>query len=88
MRVTVRDTGVGVAPEHLPRLFERFYRADASRSREGGGTGIGLAIARSIVESHGGRITASSEPGRGSSFTFDLPAAEAAVSTTDRRGST
>ncbi len=86
--VDVRDSGVGIAPEHLPRLFERFYRADASRSREGGGTGIGLAIARSIVESHGGRITASSEPGRGSSFTFDLPAAEAAVSTTDRRGST
>ena len=86
--VDVRDSGVGIAPEHLPRLFERFYRADASRSREGGGTGIGLAIARSIVESHGGRITASSEPGRGSSFTFDLPAAEAAVSTTDRRAST
>ena len=71
--------GVGIAPEHLPRLFERFYRADASRSREGGGTGIGLAIARSIVESHGGRITAKSEPGRGAIFTFDLPAAEAAV---------
>lgn len=86
--VEVRDSGVGIAPEHLPRVFERFYRADASRSREGGGTGIGLAIARSIVESHGGRITATSEPGHGSSFTFDLPAAEAAVSTTDRRAST
>ncbi len=84
----VRDSGVGIAPEHLPRLFERFYRADASRSREGGGTGIGLAIARSIVESHGGRITATSEPGHGSAFTFDLPAAEAAVSTSDRRAST
>lgn len=86
--VDVRDSGVGIGPEHLPRLFERFYRADASRSREGGGTGIGLAIARSIVESHGGRITASSDPGHGSTFTFDLPAAEAAVSTTDRRAST
>ena len=86
--VEVRDSGVGIASEHLPRLFERFYRADASRSREGGGTGIGLAIARSIVESHGGRITATSEPGHGSAFTFDLPAAEAAVSTTDRRAST
>ena len=86
--VEVRDSGVGIAPEHLPRLFERFYRADASRSREGGGTGIGLAIARSIVESHGGRITATSEPDHGSAFTFDLPAAEAAVSTTDRRAST
>jgi signal transduction histidine kinase len=86
--VAVRDTGVGIAREHLPRLFERFYRADASRSREGGGTGIGLAIARSIVEAHGGRIIAASEPGHGSTFTFDLPAAEAAVSITDRRAST
>jgi signal transduction histidine kinase len=86
--IEVSDSGVGIAPEHLPRLFERFYRADASRSREGGGTGIGLAIARSIVESHGGRITATSEPGHGSAFTFDLPAAEAVVSASDRRAST
>jgi signal transduction histidine kinase len=88
--VTVADTGVGVGAEHLPRLFERFYRADPARSRDdGGGTGIGLAIARSIVEGHGGRITAESEPGRGATFTFDLPAATAAVptrtTTTDRR---
>jgi signal transduction histidine kinase len=89
--VTVADTGVGIAPEHLPRLFERFYRADAARSRDdGGGTGIGLAIARSIVEGHGGRITAESEPGRGATFTFDLAAVDAAVSAsaptaTDRR---
>jgi signal transduction histidine kinase len=88
--VTVADTGVGIGPEHLPRLFERFYRADPARSRDdGGGTGIGLAIARSIVEGHGGRIDAESEPGRGARFTFDLPAATAAVpagtTTTDRR---
>ena len=86
VQVQVIDTGVGVGAEHLPRVFERFYRADPSRSREdGGGTGIGLAIARSIVEGHGGLITAESEPGQGATFTFDLPAAEAAVSTTDRR---
>jgi signal transduction histidine kinase len=88
--VTVDDTGVGIAREHLPRLFERFYRADPSRSRDdGGGTGIGLAIARSIVEGHGGRISAKSEPGRGATFTFDLPAASGAragtTTTTDRR---
>jgi signal transduction histidine kinase len=86
VRVRVTDTGVGVGPEHLPRLFERFYRADASRSRDdGGGTGIGLAIARSIVEGHGGRITAESEPNNGATFTFDLPAADAALPVTDRR---
>jgi len=86
VRVQVIDTGVGVGSEHLPRLFERFYRADASRSRDdGGGTGIGLAIARSIVEGHGGRITAESEPNKGATFTFDLPAADAVVPVTDRR---
>jgi two-component system phosphate regulon sensor histidine kinase PhoR len=89
IQVEVHDTGVGVAPEHLPRLFERFYRADSARSRDdGGGTGIGLAIARSIVEGHGGRITAKSEPGIGATFTFDLPAARAAVTATDRRTTT
>jgi signal transduction histidine kinase len=76
--VAVIDTGPGIAPEHLPRLFERFYRADAARSRGDGGTGIGLAIARSVVEAHGGRIRAESRVGLGSVFTFDLPVAEAA----------
>jgi signal transduction histidine kinase len=87
VRVVVADTGVGVGSEHLPRLFERFYRADPSRSRDGGGTGIGLAIARSIVEGHGGRITAESAPGRGATFTFDLPAATSDVPVPDRRTS-
>ncbi len=70
--------GRGDPPEHLPRLFERFYRADPARSREDGGTGIGLAIARSVVEAHGGHIRAESELGKGSVFTFDLPVASAA----------
>jgi len=85
VQVIVTDTGVGIQPEHLPRVFERFYRVDPARSRDDGGTGIGLAIARSIVESHGGRIVAESDPGHGSVFTFDLPAVEAAVAANDRR---
>jgi signal transduction histidine kinase len=73
--VAVTDTGPGIDAEHLPRLFDRFYRVDTARSREEGGTGIGLAIARSVVEAHGGRIWAESEPGKGSTFTFELPVA-------------
>lgn len=76
--VHVADTGPGIAPEHLPRLFERFYRVDPARSAREGGTGIGLAIARSVVEAHGGRIWAESVPGQGSVFTFELPVAPAA----------
>jgi signal transduction histidine kinase len=83
--VAVQDTGPGIAPEHLPRVFERFYRVDTARSRDEGGTGIGLAIARSVVEAHGGRIWAESEPGRGSRFTFELPVAPATGPET-RRG--
>jgi signal transduction histidine kinase len=79
VEVEVRDTGVGIPAEHLPRLFERFYRVDTSRSRaDDGGTGIGLAIARSVVEAHGGHIHADSEPGKGSTFMFELPVANAA----------
>jgi signal transduction histidine kinase len=77
-QVAVIDTGHGIEPEHLPRLFERFYRADAARARGDGGTGIGLAIARSVVEAHGGHIRAESRVGQGSVFTFDLPVAGAA----------
>ena len=73
--VRVSDTGPGIPPEHLPFVFERFYRADPARAREDGGTGIGLAIARSIVEAHGGSIRAESEVGSGTTFTFDLPVA-------------
>jgi len=78
--IVVSDTGVGIPSEHLPFVFERFYRADAARARGLGGTGIGLAIVRSIVEAHGGTVRARSEPGRGTSFAFDLPFAGDAVS--------
>jgi len=73
--VEVRDTGVGIAPEALARVFERFYKADRSRLRDGDGAGLGLAIARHTVEAHGGRITAASELGHGTVFTVLLPAA-------------
>jgi signal transduction histidine kinase len=72
----VRDTGVGIAPEHLPLLFERFYRADKSRTRALGGSGIGLTIAKALSEAMGGQISAeSSGLGQGSVFTFTLPLA-------------
>jgi signal transduction histidine kinase len=83
VEVSVADTGVGIAPQDLPRLFERFYRVDQARSREDGGTGIGLAIARSVVEAHGGHIHAESELGKGSTFTFDLPVAASAKNRRD-----
>ena len=83
VQIKVADTGVGISPEHLPRLFERFYLVDSARSREDGGTGIGLAIARSVVEAHGGHIKAESELGHGSTFTFDLPVAPAAKNRRD-----
>ncbi|MFC1974793.1 sensor histidine kinase [Chloroflexota bacterium] len=72
--VTVADTGLGIAPEHLPHLFTRFYRVDKSRSRAGGGSGIGLTIAKHLVEAHGGSIWAKSEgKENGSVFGFSLP---------------
>jgi two-component system phosphate regulon sensor histidine kinase PhoR len=71
--VEVSDTGRGIGREHLPRIFERFYRADASRSREEGGTGLGLAIVKHMVEGHGGRVSAESEPGRGTTITCWFP---------------
>jgi two-component system phosphate regulon sensor histidine kinase PhoR len=76
--VSVRDHGAGISPEHLPRIFERFYRVDKGRSREIGGTGLGLAIAKHIAQAHGGRIAVESTPGSGSAFTIHLPAADRA----------
>jgi signal transduction histidine kinase len=70
----VQDTGRGIAPEHLDRVFDRFYRTDRARSRDSGGTGLGLAIVRAIVEAHGGKVTVESQGlGQGSTFTIQLP---------------
>lgn len=71
---SVRDTGIGIAPEHISRLTERFYRVDRSRSRETGGTGLGLAIVKHVLNRHQGRLEVESEPGEGSTFTAVLPA--------------
>jgi signal transduction histidine kinase len=71
--VSVLDTGKGIPPEDLPMIFERFYRVDKSRARTTGGSGLGLTIAKRLVEAHGGKISAESLPGKGSSFTFTLP---------------
>ena len=70
---TVADTGIGIAPEHVPRLTERFYRVDRSRSRATGGTGLGLAIVKHVLIRHQAELDVDSEPGRGSRFTVRLP---------------
>ena len=71
--MTVRDAGPGIAPEDLPHVFERFWRADPARARDPGGAGLGLPIARWIVEEHGGRIELESAPGQGATATVCLP---------------
>ena len=76
-RVAVRDNGPGIAPEHLPRLTERFYRVDVSESRAQGGTGLGLALVKHILNRHGGRLTIESALGQGATFTAHLPIAGA-----------
>jgi histidine kinase len=72
--ITVQDSGIGISPESLPHIFERFYRVDKSRSRAGGGSGIGLTISKHLVEAHNGQLTAASSGlGKGSTFTVSLP---------------
>ena len=74
VEVTVSDTGVGIAPEHLGKIFERFYRVDYSRNLNLGGFGLGLAIVKSIVALHGGQVAVESAPGRGTTFRTSWPA--------------
>jgi signal transduction histidine kinase len=71
-RLEVADSGIGIPPEHLPYIFDRFYRVDKARSRGSGGTGLGLAIVKGIAEQHDGKVTVTSEPGKGSKFTVWL----------------
>jgi two-component system phosphate regulon sensor histidine kinase PhoR len=71
--VSVRDYGPGIAPEHLPRLTERFYRVDISESRAQGGTGLGLALVKHILNRHRGRMVIESTPGAGATFSVRLP---------------
>ncbi|WP_274361756.1 sensor histidine kinase [Paenibacillus thermotolerans] len=83
VRVTIEDTGTGIAPEHLPFLFDRFYRTDEARARNSGGAGLGLAIAKELVLAHDGAIDVQSSPGRGTAFTVTLPAMRPAAAKSD-----
>jgi two-component system phosphate regulon sensor histidine kinase PhoR len=72
-RIAIRDFGPGIAPEHLPRLTERFYRVDVADSRSQGGTGLGLSLVKHVLNRHGGRVSIESVPGQGATFTMHLP---------------
>jgi two-component system sensor histidine kinase BaeS len=73
IEITISDTGEGISPGDLPHVFDRFYRVDKSRARSTGGSGLGLTIAKRLIEAHGGKITVQSELGKGSRFSFTLP---------------
>lgn len=73
MAVTVSDQGIGIAAEHLGKMFSRFHRVDSADTRKVGGTGIGLYLVRHLVEAHGGTVSVESQVGQGSSFTFVMP---------------
>jgi two-component system OmpR family sensor kinase len=75
IEIAVADNGEGIAPEHLPHLFERFYRVDSSRSQEQRGSGLGLSIAKALIEAQAGRISIASEVKAGTTVTLRLPAA-------------
>jgi signal transduction histidine kinase len=81
-RVVVADAGIGIPPEHIPHVFERFYRVDPARGQESGGTGLGLAIGRSIAEAHGGQLQIESTISQGTRATLTLPVPSSAASET------
>ncbi len=83
VELSVEDEGVGIDPKHLPHIFDRFYRADRSRTRATGGSGLGLAIARQIIEAHGGRVKIKSVPDRGTLVTFTMPISDAQLADFD-----
>ena len=80
VQISIRDYGIGIEEEHLPRLFERFYRVDKARSRKLGGTGLGLAIVKHIIQAHNGKVTVESRPGKGSTFTLHIPGKTSVIS--------
>jgi signal transduction histidine kinase len=81
IEVHVHDTGTGISPEHLPYVFERFYRVDQSRARTTGGAGLGLAIVKQLVQAQGGEVNVASQIGMGTTFTFTIPANGSAPAT-------